>query len=557
MTDNNTLREFSYSRPITYKGVPYPSAPANILTDGQQTPVNVFADANGSYYVLDNNGSAKSVMPVHTLDEVVVTPSKENLLSAQFNEYLTQSNDKTQVLDTPHREYNPHLKTKFLEGARYHAAWEKEHPNLTAWSQALSAVPFAVASVPLVGALGQAALATTAGQTARAGIASLMSNPIVDAANTGLGLGFAAKGAYDVSQGKFTPETAMDLMGLYPYYKGVDELIGRWKNSKKSTNSIREAVSTDSQEGTVFNTLLDDSTFDNIEPVDMDNWETIDLSDSSPTGTPIKARNIKEGDIPYTDEEINALVNENGKLKEGLYFTDKVKTGSHGIMYTPYRNPKHTPNWILKQHLLNTDPNNPYGASMELRRIMNDNPTGRSGILVETHTGDTSIDSTPLAYIIATRLGKKFKPLNNNLERVVSNSYGYNNVFKTNSEVNALKDRAKALFAKNPDYEATLIRDANGNMIAYELTDDNGTFRIPLNSRQEVLDIMNARLHKFNKHYGTSYRDIEPKLNINHVLYDPNNPYPWNFGEKFDLPNIYGIAYKKGGRIKKRLLTQF
>lgn len=213
MTDNNTLREFSYSHPITYKGVPYPSAPANILTDGQQTPVNVFADANGNYYVLNDNGSAKSVMPVHTLDEVVVAPSKENLLSAQFNEYLTQSNDKTQVLDTPHREYNPHLKTKFLEGARYHAAWEKEHPNLTAWSQALSAVPFAVASVPLVGALGQAALATTAGQTARAGIASLMSNPIVDAANTGLGLGFAANGAYDVSQGKFTPETAMDLAG--------------------------------------------------------------------------------------------------------------------------------------------------------------------------------------------------------------------------------------------------------------------------------------------------------------------------------------------------------
>lgn len=213
MPNNNTLREFSYSRPITYKKVSYPSAPANILTDGQQTSVNVFTDANGNYYVLDDNGSAKSVMPVHTLDEVVVTPSKENLLSAQFNDYLTQSNDKTQVLNSPHREYNPHLKTKFLEGARYHAAWEKEHPNLTAWSQALSVVPFAVASAPLVGALGQSAMATTAGQTARAGIASLMSNPIVEAANTGLGLGFAAKGAYDVSQGKFPPETAMDLAG--------------------------------------------------------------------------------------------------------------------------------------------------------------------------------------------------------------------------------------------------------------------------------------------------------------------------------------------------------
>lgn len=241
MTDNNTLREFSYSRPITYKGVPYPSAPANILTDGQQTPANVFADANGSYYVLDNNGSAKSVMPVHTLDEVVVTPSKENLLSAQFNEYLTQSNDKTQVLDTPHREYNPHLKTKFLEGARYHAAWEKEHPNLTTWNQALSAVPFAVASVPLVGALGQAALATTAGQTARAGIASLMSNPIVDAANTGLGLGFAAKGAYDVSQGKFTPETAMDLAGgaglMFKSLTGLDKA----RRAKKASSIVRQS----------------------------------------------------------------------------------------------------------------------------------------------------------------------------------------------------------------------------------------------------------------------------------------------------------------------------
>lgn len=241
MPNNNTLREFSYSHPIKYKGVSYPSVPANILTDGQQTPVNVFTDANGNYYVLDDNGSAKSVMPVHTLDEVVVTPSKENLLSAQFNEYLTQNNDKTQVLDTPHREYNPHLKTKFLEGARYHAAWEKEHPNLTAWSQALSAVPFAVASAPLVGTLGQSALATTAGQTARAGIASLMSNPIVEAANTGLGLGFAAKGAYDVSQGEFTPETAMDLAGgAGLMFKSLTGL-GRAKRAKKASSIVRQS----------------------------------------------------------------------------------------------------------------------------------------------------------------------------------------------------------------------------------------------------------------------------------------------------------------------------
>lgn len=246
MPDNNTLREFSYSHPIKYKGVSYPSASANILTDGQQTLGNVFADANGNYFVLGDNDTAKSVMPVHSLDEVVVTPSKENLLSTQFNEYLTQNNDQTQILDTPHREYNSHLRNKAIKGALSHNLWEKEHPNLSAWSQALSAVPFAVASTPLVGALGQSALATTAGQTARAGIASLMSNPIVDAANTGLGLGFAAKGAYDASQGEFTPETAMDLAGgaglMFKSLTGLDKAKRITSVAKASNNIVPTSV---------------------------------------------------------------------------------------------------------------------------------------------------------------------------------------------------------------------------------------------------------------------------------------------------------------------------
>lgn len=243
MPDNNTTREFSYSLPITYKGVSYPSAPANILTDGQQTPGNVFADANGNYFVLGDNGTAKSVMPVHSLDEVVVTPSRENLLSSQFNEFLTQSNDQTQVLNTSHREYNPHLKNKAIKGALSHNLWEQEHPNLSAWSQALSAVPFAVASTPLIGTAGQSVMVTTAGQAARAGITSLMSNPIVDAANTGLGLGFGVKGAYDVSQGEFTPETAMDLAGgaglMFKSLTGLDKArrITNFAKSSEGTTS--------------------------------------------------------------------------------------------------------------------------------------------------------------------------------------------------------------------------------------------------------------------------------------------------------------------------------
>lgn len=247
MPDNNTTREFSYSLPITYKGVSYPSAPANILTDGQQTPGNVFADANGNYFVLGDNGTAKSVMPVHSLDEVVVTPSRENLLSSQFNEFLTQSNDQTQVLNIPHREYNPHLKNKAIKGALSHNLWEQEHPNLSAWSQALSAVPFAVASTPLIGTAGQSVMATTAGQAARAGITSLMSNPIVDAANTGLGLGFGVKGAYDVSQGEFTPETAMDLAGgaglMFKSLTGLDK-ARRITNFAKSSEGITSNMDT-------------------------------------------------------------------------------------------------------------------------------------------------------------------------------------------------------------------------------------------------------------------------------------------------------------------------
>lgn len=243
MPDNNTTREFSYSLPITYKGVSYPSAPANILIDGQQTPGNVFADANGNYFVLGDNGTAKSVLPVHSLDEVVVTPSRENLLSSQFNEFLTQSNDQTQVLNTPHREYNPHLKNKAIKGALSHNLWEQDHPNLSAWSQAISAVPFAVASTPLIGAAGQSVMATTAGQAARAGITSLMSNPIVDAANTGLGLGFGVKGAYDVSQGEFTPETVMDLAGgaglMFKSLTGLDKArrITNFAKSSEGTTS--------------------------------------------------------------------------------------------------------------------------------------------------------------------------------------------------------------------------------------------------------------------------------------------------------------------------------
>ena len=214
---NTNNRTFSYNRGVRYGGNTYPSSNALLIdNNGQQRQGLIFTDNDSNYYTL-LNGAPMPVTPVHTLDEVTVTaPKKHKRLSDAFGDYLTQSNDVTMVNNLLHGEYNTHLRDNAIKGAESHAAWEKEHPNLAAWSYAAGAVPFAVAATPFAAALGQGLINTSAGQAVRSGLTTLMANPIVDAANTGLGLGFAAKGAYDVSQGKFTPETALELSGLYP-----------------------------------------------------------------------------------------------------------------------------------------------------------------------------------------------------------------------------------------------------------------------------------------------------------------------------------------------------
>ena len=251
----------------------------------------------------------------------------------------------------------------------------------------------------------------------------------------------------------------------------------------------------------------------------------------------LRSRDLTKGEKPYTEEELKQLVNEDGTLKDNVLFDDNaiVYTGSHGDFYHPIMGEK---NALLKH--LNYKPG-------ELAYIGADNPTGRSGRLIFTNDWDTSVDSTPLAYMMAIKQGKRFLPLRQKdswfpyefVDRVESNYYGYNSIF---NEDRATADRARALFARNPNAPVKLLKDADGNMTAFQLTDENGTFLIPLKSRQEILDRMNKRLHKFNEHYGTSYGDVKPK--------DPNKP--WGFGETFDLPNIFGIAYKKGGKLRRK-----
>lgn len=226
-------REFSYTRPIMFQGEYYPSADSVISDEyGNKTEGRIFADANGQYYTKDKGNNVFPVMPIENLDDVVITAQdkREPLL---FNRYLTR-NDKTQVNNLPHRKYNTSLKVNAERGAREHALWDKEHPNLAAWRDATTAVPFAVAATPLVLGTGQGLMGTALGQTAKHGIATLMENPYIAGINDAISLGFAGKGAYDVSQGKFTPETAMDFMGLYPATKSLTGLT----KPKKVTRNV-------------------------------------------------------------------------------------------------------------------------------------------------------------------------------------------------------------------------------------------------------------------------------------------------------------------------------
>ncbi len=217
-------REFSYTRPIMFQGEYYPSADSVISDEyGNKTEGRIFADANGQYYTKDRDNNVFPVIPIENLADVVITAQdkREPLL---FNRYLTR-NDKTQVNNLLHREHNTSLKANTEGGAREHALWDKEHPNLASWRDATTAVPFGIASIPLVAGGGQTLLGTAAGQVIKGEVSRVLGNSIIEAANNTVGLGFAGMGAYDVSQGKFTPETAMDFMGLYPVNKSLTGLI--------------------------------------------------------------------------------------------------------------------------------------------------------------------------------------------------------------------------------------------------------------------------------------------------------------------------------------------
>lgn len=258
-------REFSYTKPIMYQGEYYPSADSMISDEyGNKTKGSIFADADGQYYTKDKDNNVFPVMLVNNLDDVVVTAQNKQVLPAMFNNYLTMSNDRTKVNNLPHREYNTHLRERTERGAKEHNLWDKEHPNLSAWRDFTTAIPFGVAATPLVGGGGSALLETGMGQAAKHGLAALMENPYVAGVNDAVGLGFAGKGIYDVSQGKFTPETAMDLAGGIGLMAKGTNIFGRMLTARKTVkNPIKVTSIEDVDLG------LDNISNSNISPEDI------------------------------------------------------------------------------------------------------------------------------------------------------------------------------------------------------------------------------------------------------------------------------------------------
>lgn len=93
MSNRRYTREFSYTRPIMYQGEWYPSADTVVSDDnGVERKGRMFTDSNGNYFTLDENGNAMEAMPIHQLEDTVVTApiidaatkkQKENYLQRQ------------------------------------------------------------------------------------------------------------------------------------------------------------------------------------------------------------------------------------------------------------------------------------------------------------------------------------------------------------------------------------------------------------------------------------------------------------------------------------------
>lgn len=139
----------------------------------------------------------------YTLDDILANAARieqqKQAMEDRLNNVFTLSNDATSIANG--RPQNTHLERRAVEGAKQHAAWEKEHPVLNTIGTALGASPFAIAATPLLATAGEAAAPILANPYVNAGLTSAFAGHGLNHwINEGIdGLGDAAMTALEVA----------------------------------------------------------------------------------------------------------------------------------------------------------------------------------------------------------------------------------------------------------------------------------------------------------------------------------------------------------------------
>ena len=150
-----------------------------------------------------------------------ITYNGDNIINRNTRDYLTPSNSSTKVYRG--RKQNIHLNERGVAGAKSHAIWEKEHPNLASWSNIAASVPFAIASAPLINVLGNTAASSLAGQSVTKGLTflskAIKANPIIAKTLPYIDAGITSYATTDgfnkLAKGDYSPEAFLEALGGY------------------------------------------------------------------------------------------------------------------------------------------------------------------------------------------------------------------------------------------------------------------------------------------------------------------------------------------------------
>ena len=167
-------------------------------------------------------------------------------LEKDTNDYLTQSNDNTQVLNVPHATYNNNLEGGAVRGGADHALWDTEHPNAALARDMITSLPF---TLPLVYGAGEV------------GLGSMLFNPYVDAALTSWSI---ADGIKDITNGETDWMTGLKLT---PAYRFIKPTYNAAKEGYQTITGYRPVNTTQKTNNNPFS-LFDDGEYSTFEYVD-------------------------------------------------------------------------------------------------------------------------------------------------------------------------------------------------------------------------------------------------------------------------------------------------